>query len=137
MIGSESNGFRKSVVFTKVRLSLVRLFEYGQFCGSAHVCGAGPLGDRSLPRRSLGYIYGGFPLIPPYRCTSEVGRFPRKYPRLRCRTARRSVPTQEVIGLYLWGFSADSTLPVHFRGRAISPKAPCLRCQFAQRSVPT
>ena len=35
MIGSESNGFRKSVVFTKVRLSLVRLFEYGQFSGSA------------------------------------------------------------------------------------------------------
>ena len=43
-----------------------------------HVCGAGPLGDRSLPRRSLGYIYGGFPLIPPYRCTSEVRRFLRK-----------------------------------------------------------
>ena len=78
MIGSESNGFRKSVVFTKVRLSLVRLFEYGQFCGSAHVCGAGPLGDRSLPRRSSGYIYRGFPLIPPYRCTSEVRRFLRK-----------------------------------------------------------
>ena len=35
MIGSESNGFRKSVVFTKVRLSLVRLFEYGQSCGGA------------------------------------------------------------------------------------------------------
>ena len=77
MIGSESNGFRKSVVFTKVRLSLVRLFEYGQFSGSAHVCGASSLGDRSLPRRSLGYTCR--PLSTPSNgiTKSASGGFPR------------------------------------------------------------
>ena len=108
MIGSESNEFRESVVFTKVRLSLVTVFEYGQFSGSAHVCGAGPLGDRSLPRRSSGYIYGGIPRIPPHRCTSEVGRFLRK--RHLCGAGsltHRSLPRKS-LGSFCWPLSTPS-----------------------------
>ena len=66
-----------------------------------------------------------------------VGRFLRKRQRLRCRTARRSVPTQEALWATSQSPSANSALPEHLRGRAISPKAPCLRCRTARRSVPT
>ena len=136
MIGSESNGFHGGVVFTKVRLSLVRLFEYGQSCGGA----MSAVPDRSEIGPYLGghwAIFRGFPLIPPHRCTSEVGRFLRKYPRLRCRTARRSIPTQEVIGLYLGGFPL---IPPHRCtsevGRFLQ-KHPCRQRRTARRSIPT
>ena len=61
------------------RLSLVRLFEYGQSCGGAM---------SAVPDRS------------------EIDPYPGGH------------------WAIFRGFSADSTSPVHFRGRAISPKAP-------------
>ena len=79
MIESESNGFHGGVVFTKVRLSLVRLFEYGQSCGGAM---------SAVPDRS------------------EIGPYPGGH------------------WAIFRGFSADSTSPVHLRGRAVSPKVP-------------
>ncbi len=114
----------------------------GRFLRKRHVCGAGPLGDRSLPWRLFGsgtrvlrqagqgLVSSGGRAISPkapisavpdpseigpyprggssqergscYRLTKArgalgVGRFLRKRQSLRCRTARRSVPTSEAV----------------------------------------
>jgi len=82
----------------------------GNLDGQYH--GDGPLGDRSLPRKSSDYIRGllegprttsGWPQNPPHPNTSEVGRFLRKRHVRRhrppqIRIAWRLVPTLEVFG---------------------------------------
>ncbi len=53
-----------------------------------------------------------------------VGRFLRKRQRLRCRTARRSVPTWEAFGAGTRIFLQAGQTQASSGGRAISPKAP-------------
>ena len=115
----------------------------------------GPLGDRSLPRKSSDYIRGAKKT--PHPRTSEVRRFLRK------RHIRRHGPPQRSVHRrhgplgdrslprrssdYIRG-AEKNTSPKHLRGKAISPKAPHPQTwtateigppqtRTARRSVPT
>ena len=80
----------------------------GRFLWKRHVCGAGPLGDRSLPGRLF-----------------ESGAL-----------GARSLPGR-LFGSGTRGLLRAGLGPASSGGRAMSPTAPCLRCRTARRSVPT
>jgi len=89
---------------------------------------AGPLGDRSLPRKSSGYIQGFYhklSLAWHLRGKAISPKAPRP------QTWTTAEPDRSEIGPYLGslrttsrGFTINSALPGHLRGKAISPKAP-------------
>ena len=96
----------------------------GDVSDSANVCGAGPLGDRSLPGRPSGQERRSRHKLAKLRRAPEVGRFLRKRQCLRCRTARRSVPTWEAFGEGTQVSPQTGQTQASSGGRAISPKAP-------------
>ena len=104
--------------FGKERGSCHRLAEargapgVGRCLRQRHVCGAGPLGDRSLPRRL--FESGTRVLVLAYQGPASSGgrAISPTAPCVRCRTARRSVPTGEAV--WVWDALGDRSLPGGF-----------------------
>ena len=140
--------------------------RYGDFSESATSADSDYRRDRSTAdtdRSEISPYLGsprttsGWPKIPPHPSASEVGRFLRKRQRKgtwntveigppRTRTARRSVPTSEVLGLDLvgrkthltqtpprWGDFSESARSAGMERRRASPA----QTRTARRSVPT
>ena len=108
----------------------------GRFLRKRCVCGAGPLGDRSLPGRSSGESWGCSAGLAFSGRLPGVGRFLRK--RHVCGADRSEIGpylggSRAMAGVGPWAWNSQGSSG----GRAISPKAPRLRCRTARRSVPT
>ena len=98
---------------------------------------AGPLGDRSLPRRSLGYIPESYYKPSPIRKPPRYGDFSQSANVCRHgppQTWTTAGPARSEIGPYLgshwatsWSPTTNSASPGNLRGGAISPKAPRLQ----------